>query len=42
MADIAQVFGFGHADMCRMALDELARWQDRAHAAVATMRDRSS
>ena len=42
MADVAIVFGFGHGDMCRMSLAELARWQDRAHERVAAGRDRSA
>ena len=42
MADVAIVFGFGHGDMCRMRLDELARWHARAHDRVAAERDRAS
>lgn len=40
MADVALVFKFGHGDMCRMSLAELARWQDRAADLLA--RDRSA
>jgi hypothetical protein len=36
------VFGFGHGDMCRMSLPELARWHDRAHERVDAQRDRAS
>lgn len=30
MADIAIIFGFGHAEMCAMRLPELGRWRARA------------
>lgn len=41
MADIAMVIGFSHADLCRMELDELARWHDRAHRINEAMKERA-
>ncbi|MEV8467303.1 GpE family phage tail protein [Fluviibacterium sp. DFM31] len=39
MADVAVTFGFGHGDMCRMDLEELGRWQARAHDLADSLKE---